>query len=100
MWFHAWDEARAIPQYMETVEELDKDNNVITKTVFRDKVPPAVIRAGLRSKVAAEMHPVAEQKENKLAWYIVPMLLLILIGVLATALYAHDAVCVVHGRTC
>ena len=97
MYFHAWDDARCIPQYMDTI--MDEETGEY-KTVFRPKVPPEIIRAGFRSKIAVEMHPPPREESNKLAWYIVPMIFLVLLAVLATAYYSHDVACAVRAHSC
>ncbi len=103
MWFHAWDESRCIPQYMDTVEVMDEKGERYTKTEFREKIPPEVIKAGFLGMAASSINIGnldAEQKPNKLAWYIVPMLLIITIAALVGAYYEYNTTCALHTLAC
>ena len=104
MWFHAWDESRCIPQYMDTIEKTNPETGErFTVTEFREKIPPEVIKAGFLGMAASSINIGnldVEQKPNKLAWYIVPMLLIITIAALVGVYYEYNTTCALHTMAC
>jgi hypothetical protein len=102
MWFHAWDESRCIPQYMDTVEKTNEETGErYTVTEFREKVPPELIKAGFIGKTASDIHALDQQKEvSKFPFFVVPILIIIVIGVLVIAWYDYNTTCALRTVAC
>lgn len=84
MWFHAWDEARAIPQYMDS--EVGPDGK--PRRVFRPKVPPSILAAGMKTKVARDIHRDEEEPKGPEGFKFLTIALLgIMIVVMVVVLY-------------
>lgn len=104
MWFHAWDESRCIPQYMDTVQETDpKTGETYTITKFREKVPPEVIHAGFLAMAASAINIGnldQEKTVNKLPFFLVPVLVIVLIAALVGVYYEYNTTCALHTLAC
>jgi hypothetical protein len=104
MWFHAWDESRCIPQYMDTIEVTNEDTGErYTQTQFREKVPPEVIRAGFLGMAASAVNIGnldQEKVPNKFPFFVVPILIIIAIGVLVGVWYEYNTTCALHTVAC
>lgn len=104
MWFHAWDESRPIPQYMDTIEVTDeKTGERYTKTEYREKLPPEVIKAGFIGMAASSINIGnldMEKQPNKFPFFVVPILIIIAIGVLVGVYYEYNTTCALHTIAC
>lgn len=97
MWLHNWDDSRPIETNIDTIH--NPDGSVTTK--FRERIPPEVIQAGFEGKVVADLaHEGDEVKSNKLAWYIVPMLLILLLAIVVELYYGYNNYCGLHPKSC
>lgn len=97
LWFHAWDDSRPVPQYMDSVAQ--PDGSYIT--VYRDKIPPRVIKAAFESKVAADIHRQGElQTQNKLAWFVIPALILVVVLIAGVLWFDWNSFCATHASQC
>ncbi len=97
MWFHAWDEARAVPQYMDTVVGPDGKASL----QFRPKVPPAILAAALKSKVARDIH--REEEESKPEGFKWATITLLIIGIMITVgvlYFEYSNYCGIHPKLC
>lgn len=98
MWFHAWNETRAIPQYMDTVVGPDGK----ARLEFRPKVPPSVFKAGMKSKVARDLHRDEDEKPGPsgFKWYTVTALGLAIIIMIAVLYFEYSNYCGIHAHAC
>lgn len=98
MWFHAWDEARAIPQYMDT--EVGKDGKA--RLVFRPKVPPSILAAGMKTKVARDIHrdEEAEKGPEGFKWSTTILLLLGIVVMVTVLYFEYNNYCGLHPHNC
>lgn len=101
MWFHAYNEFRAIPQYMDVTTVTNIDGSTSPVKEWRQMVPPDLIKEGFRSKIAVDINRESEPaKRDKLAWYIVPMLIIIVIMIAALVYYDYNTTCALGTQAC
>lgn len=98
LWFHQWDDIRAIPQYMDTVVGPDGK----TSLQYRPKIPPAVIKAAFKSQVAKDIHREEQPKEGPsgFKWYTVVILAVLVLVTFATLYFSWNAYCGNHPTAC
>jgi hypothetical protein len=98
MWFHAYDDFRAIPQYMDTI--IDEETGE-AKTVFREKIPPRLIAEGFESTTIAQIHADTEPKPRDIPlWIIITGLAVVIIILIAIGYYDYNTTCAVKSAAC
>lgn len=98
MWFHAWDEFRCIPQYMDTVQDPETGEY---KTIYRSKVPPSVIRAGFEAVIAKDIHREGQQPRREgFSWFIVIGLIVLTLVAIGSLYYSYNTFCATHPQSC
>jgi len=97
MWFHAWDEGRAIPQYMDTVVGPDGKATL----VFRPKVPPSILQAALKSKVAHDIHREEEApKVEGFKWATITLLIITIVIMIGVLYFEYSNHCGISPKSC
>lgn len=98
MWFHAWNEMRAIPQYMDTIVGPDGKEHM----EYRPKIPPSVIKAAFKSQVAKDIHREEQPKEGPsgFKWYTVTALGVGIIIMVALLYFEYNNYCGLHPAAC
>jgi hypothetical protein len=97
MHFHSWDEARAIPQYMDTVVGPDGRASL----QFRPKVPPAILAAALKSKVARDIHREEElSKPEGFKWATITLLIIGIVIMIGVLYFEYSNHCGISPKSC
>jgi hypothetical protein len=98
MWFHQWDDARAVPQYMDTIVGADGRASL----QFRPKIPPSLFAAGMKSKVAIDLHRDEKepQKTEGFKWITVTLLVIGIVIMIGVLYFEYSNHCGISPKSC